>query len=104
MRLAKLVEKRFLGIVAHACRAYFVNGQARLGDPGIAQDTLRAAGIEHLRSLVSHVFDHGTLVVPELRVDFENRNSPSVDAICIDFDMILEAGQALAEAGDTDAP
>src|SRR4030095_11763308 len=65
---------------------------------------LSAGCLKHLCRGFTHVFDHRAFIVAESHFDVQNRDAPKIDNVFIQFHVVLESRETLAEPSETDAP
>src|SRR3989475_8625280 len=104
MGLIVFVQNAGLGITAHSRGSHFVDAEPRPSHFRINADIGGAGGREHLRSLNGNVLRHDAFVLSPVAVNLESGNTPGVELILVDLNIIVVIRQAFAETAKSHAP
>src|SRR5438270_11277172 len=104
VRLAVLIHDARLGVGAHAGGSDLMNAESWHGVLAGKMDVLRAGRFEHFCALLPRILPQLFLVVAILGIDAQYGDTPGVDPIVIDFDVILLTRQALGPEAEINAP
>ncbi len=104
MGLIVFVEHGRFWIAAHARGAHFVDRQPRRSDFLEHVNVLGARGGEHFRGLNGDVPGHGALVFAPVTVNFQRGNTPGIELVLVDFDIVAVIWQAFAKTTHSHAP
>src|SRR5579884_632599 len=80
-----------------------MDGPARRVGVSVRADILGSGGLEHFGGGVGHILEHGEFVFTVSHMEAEYGNAKRIDHVRIDFNIIIPACQALAEASQADA-
>ena len=102
MRLLELIDHGLLRIGSHTRRAQLVDGPAFGEQVPADADDFEARGLEHLLRGIGHIGGHLALVIAELVVEAEHRNSPPVFHDRVKIHVVFVSRKHLAEAAHLD--